>query len=182
MKAQARISKKSVYMPDKYQREVKKKIQSIIADGVGATGRKVDPLMEQYIALFYRHTPLDFLNEFQSAHLFAAAVENWKFVCNRNNAQQPRKVRVFNPAFEDDGWPSSRTIVEISTKDSPFILDSISAELTQRGYRIYEVMHPVLRLKRDKDGKIIKIFEKFTVRRQYHGCITILHRIFINFH
>ncbi len=146
-------------MPNTIQRRVNKQIKKIIEEGKGSSGRKSDPLLEKYIFQFYQYTPVEFLQASNMATLYTIAAESWKFVSVRDNTNENRKVRVFNPTTEKDGWSSPRTIIELNINDSPFILDSISAELIHRGYRIYEVVHPILRLKRDASGKITEIYD-----------------------
>ena len=46
------------------------------------------------------------------------------------------KVRVYNPDFEQHGWQSPHTVIEIVTDDMPFIVDSVTMELERHGYGI----------------------------------------------
>ena len=46
-------------------------------------------------------------------------------------------VRVYNPDFEQHGWQSTHTVVEIVTDDMPFLVDSMSMELNRQ-----DVGHP----------------------------------------
>lgn len=144
-------------MPEKYLKETLKLIDKIIAEGNKSSGRKGDPLFEKFIKLFYLRTPAEFLSEQKPAYLYASASEIWKFIIERKS-NEPRKVRVFNPDTTIHGWKSERTIVETCTTDSPFILDSLTAALTESGHRIYEVIHPILKMKR-VGGKITELYE-----------------------
>ena len=62
------------------------------------------------------------------------------------------KVRVYNPRFEEHGWQSTHTAVEIVTDDMPFLIDSVSMELNRRGFGVHLIIHPVLGVRRD-DGR-----------------------------
>ena len=42
-------------------------------------------------------------------------------------------MRVYNPQFEEHGWQSTHTAVEIVTDDMPFLIDSVSMELNRAG-------------------------------------------------
>ena len=53
------------------------------------------------------------------------------------------KVRVYNPQFEEHGWQSTHTAVEIVTDDMPFLIDSVSMELNRRGFGVHLIIHPV---------------------------------------
>ncbi len=116
-------------------------------------------LFGQFIKQFYQHASIGFLSPSDNKNLYAAALGNWNFIKDKD-AILPRKVRAFNPNKESHGWESERTIVELCTTDSPFILDSITAELTENKHKIYEVIHPVMRLLRDKEGHITQVFNR----------------------
>ena len=42
--------------------------------------------------------------------------------------------------FEDDGWQSTHTAVEIVTDDMPFLIDSIGMELNRRGFGVHLII------------------------------------------
>ena len=44
-------------------------------------------------------------------------------------------------------------VLEIINKDVPFIIDSISNELKQKGFDIHLIAHPIVHLHRDKKGE-----------------------------
>ena len=67
------------------------------------------------------------------------------------------KVRVYNPRFEEHGWQSTHTAVEIVTDDMPFLIDSVSMELNRRGFGVHLIIHPVLGVRRDDDGELLEI-------------------------
>ena len=46
---------------------------------------------------------------------------------SRTRAPGAAKVRVYNPEFEQHGWQSTHTAVEIVTDDMPFLVDSVDA-------------------------------------------------------
>ena len=145
-------------MPKKYLSKTLKRIEKIIEEGATLTGRKRNSLFEDYLRQFYRHAPYEYLSSIKPVFLYHAALGSWQFIYDRKASIQ-RRVRVFNPTMDKHGWESSRTIVELNTDDSPFILDSITAELIEHHYKIYEVMHPVLKLKRDARGKITELYD-----------------------
>jgi glutamate dehydrogenase len=61
-------------------------------------------------------------------------------------------VRAYNPNPETDGWKSSRTVIEAATDDMPFLVDSLAAELTRQGLVAHLVVHPIVAVRRDRDG------------------------------
>src|SRR5581483_7312892 len=42
-------------------------------------------------------------------------------------------VRVYTPSFDDHGWASTHSVVEVVVDDMPFLLDSVSMELVRQG-------------------------------------------------
>jgi len=85
--------------------------------------------------------------------LYAIALSNWKFISNFN---QPRsKIRIFNPTLEENGWTSSHTIIQILSRDMPFLIDSITSNLLEDGNVLHMLIHPVLEFNRDNGGKIV---------------------------
>src|ERR687894_673830 len=53
-------------------------------------------------------------------------------------------VRAYYPTFEQHGWQSPHTAVEIVSDDMPFIVDSVSMELSRREAGIHVLVHPVV--------------------------------------
>ena len=69
------------------------------------------------------------------------------------------KVNVYNPDFEQHGWQSPHTVIEIVSDDMPFIVDSVTMELGRQGYGIDLVIHPVVRVRRDDQGRLTEVLE-----------------------
>ena len=66
-------------------------------------------------------------------------------------------LRVYNPGFEEHGWQSTHTVVEMVTDDMPFLVDSLVMELNRHGATIHLMVHPVLYVVRDAQGLLIEI-------------------------
>src|SRR5689334_3757433 len=70
------------------------------------------------------------------------------------------KVRVYVPTREVDGWSAGgRTVIEIVTDDMPFLVDSVTAALTQADRDIDLVVHPQIVVRRDITGALLGIGE-----------------------
>src|SRR5919205_497817 len=54
------------------------------------------------------------------------------------------RVRVYNPTFEQHGWQSPHTAIEVVSDDMPFLVDSVSMELSRRELGIHVLVHPVI--------------------------------------
>ncbi|MBT7488030.1 MAG: NAD-glutamate dehydrogenase, partial [Rhodospirillales bacterium] len=66
-------------------------------------------------------------------------------------------IRAYNPTLKADGWKTNHSVVEIVADDMPFLVDSITALLNSRNLTVHLVVHPVLKAKRDKTGKLVRV-------------------------
>ena len=129
------------------------------ADSARASGQ-TDAAGEAVIQRYYRHVALDDLVDRSPADLAGAAASSAALAAQR--PQGTAKIRVLSPAAEADGWTtghSPRSVVEIVTDDMPFLVDSVTAELTRRGHGIYHVFHPVLAVDRDVAGNLREVYD-----------------------
>ena len=114
-------------------------------------GRDLDAALS-FIAAYYAGVSLDDLAERRPDDLYGAAAAHFNLARRRTPGEA--KVRVYNPEIEQHGWQSTHTIVEIVTDDMPFLVDSVRMVLNARGYTSHIVIHPVLGVRRDEDGRI----------------------------
>ena len=63
-------------------------------------------------------------------------------------------MRVYNPSTASDGWTSPHTIVEIVNDDMPFLVDSATAAINDRGSAVRLVIHPIISVARDENGEL----------------------------
>ncbi len=113
----------------------------------------ISAFAEQY---FRRTAPEDVLS-FTPENLYGATLGLFKFLSRRKPGEL--KLRVYNPRMEEHGWSTPHTVIEIITDDMPFLVDSVSAALGTAGYTIHQINHPVLKVKRDKAGKLTAILK-----------------------
>ena len=66
-------------------------------------------------------------------------------------------VRVFNPTIERDGYETVGSVIETSTDDSPFLVDSVNEELLARNLVVSRLLHPVIGTIRDAEGRIERV-------------------------
>jgi glutamate dehydrogenase len=108
---------------------------------------------EQFVHQYYAGTAAADLWEFEVMDLYGAALSHWNFAKQREPGSS--KIRVYNPQVEEHGWQSTHAIVEIVTDDMPFLVDSIRMAINRRGLTIHLLIHPVIRLRRDANGRAI---------------------------
>jgi glutamate dehydrogenase len=70
------------------------------------------------------------------------------------------KVQAISPSLDAHGWQSLHSVVQVVTDDMPFLVDSVSAELSQQGRSIRVVIHPRFWVKRDAQGELIEILDR----------------------
>ncbi len=69
------------------------------------------------------------------------------------------EVRVFNATLKQHGLESPHTMVQIVNDDMPFLVDSVTMALAGQGIGVHVLGHPVVRIQRDKAGRIQAIGE-----------------------
>ncbi|NYI06192.1 NAD-glutamate dehydrogenase [Allostreptomyces psammosilenae] len=107
---------------------------------------------EDLLRRYYRHTaPEDLLGR-DPVDLFGAAASHCALAADR--PQGTARVRVHNPSVAEHGWTSSHTVVEIVTDDMPFLVDSVSNELSRQQRGIHLAIHPQMVVRRDVAGAL----------------------------
>jgi glutamate dehydrogenase len=112
----------------------------------GAKAKVADAFVRRFFA---NVAPNDLIEE-ETEDLFGAAITMWAF--GRDRAPGTAKVRAYNPRFEEVGWQSTHTVIEIVNDDMPFLVDSVTAALNRRDLTVHLVIHPILAVTRDDKG------------------------------
>jgi len=76
----------------------------------------------------------------------------------RTRKRGKANVRLFNPALRSDG-ESTHTILQIVNDDMPFLVDSVTMALAEAGIGVHVLGHPILKIARDKSGKLAGVGE-----------------------
>ena len=50
---------------------------------------------------------------------------------------------MFSPTFDEHGFASPHTVVQVVTDDMPFLPDSLTTELSRHGFGLHLAIHPV---------------------------------------
>jgi glutamate dehydrogenase len=67
-------------------------------------------------------------------------------------------VRAFTPYRSEHGYETAGSVLETNTDDLPFLVDSVTAELSARGLRAVRVTHPIVGVQREGgSGRITAI-------------------------
>ncbi|MDQ1603146.1 MAG: glutamate dehydrogenase [Actinomycetota bacterium] len=114
------------------------------------------PGSDTYLQGYYRHVAGEDVLGRSSGDLYGAAASHLELALNR--PQGTASVRVLTPSEEDDGWRAGgHTVVEVVAEDMPFLVDSVTAELTRHGRAIHLVIHPLLTVRRDVSGRLLEV-------------------------
>jgi glutamate dehydrogenase len=115
---------------------------------------------EAFVRQYYRWVAPDDLAERNPLDVYGLALAHYNLA--RQRSPGATKVRVYNPQFEEHGWQSTHTAVEVVTDDMPFLTDSVTMELNRQGFGVHVVIHPVMTMRRDDDGRLTDVFDPHT--------------------
>jgi glutamate dehydrogenase len=110
---------------------------------------------EAFVRQYYRWVAPEDLAERDALDVYGLALAHFNLA--RRRPPGTTKVRVYNPQFEEHGWQSNHTAVEVVTDDMPFLTDSVTMELNRRGFGVHVVIHPVMGVRRDGDGRLTEV-------------------------
>ena len=110
---------------------------------------------EAFVRQYYRWVAPEDISERRELDLCGAALSHFDLA--RVRAPGTTKIRIYNPELEVNGWDGAHTAVEIVTDDMPFLIDSVGMELNERDFGVHLIIHPVLRVRRDDEGRLLEV-------------------------
>ncbi|MEU7137536.1 NAD-glutamate dehydrogenase [Streptomyces sp. NPDC046261] len=130
------------------------------AGGPHPTGPKGEGGLDQatlaaYLQRYYLHTAPEDLTGRDPVDIYGAAISHYRLAENR--PQGTANVRVHTPTVEENGWTSSHSVVEVVTDDMPFLVDSVTNELSRQSRGIHLVIHPQVIVRRDVTGRLLEV-------------------------
>ncbi|MFD7299122.1 NAD-glutamate dehydrogenase [Streptomyces sp. NPDC059897] len=108
-----------------------------------------------FLQRYYLHTAPEDLSDRDPVDVFGAAHSHYRLAENR--PQGTANVKVHTPTVEENGWTCSHSVVEVVTDDMPFLVDSVTNELSRQGRGIHVVIHPQITVRRDVTGKLLEV-------------------------
>ncbi|MFQ5566765.1 MAG: NAD-glutamate dehydrogenase domain-containing protein, partial [Paracoccaceae bacterium] len=126
------------------------KLDAVREIGAARLGKAEQAAFSEALDRFYANVSPDEVVEAQTEELYGAALALWKFGAKRQPGT-PR-VRLYNPRMSEHGWESPHSVLEVINDDMPFLVDSLTALLTERGIGIHSLLHPLLAITRDAKG------------------------------
>ncbi|MEM8878002.1 MAG: NAD-glutamate dehydrogenase [Pseudomonadota bacterium] len=137
----------------KREEDRRRALVSAAIKAAGGRGKGATIHQDIIDSLFSRAAPED-LDAYAPEDLASLADQTAKLISKRSADDQ--LIRVYNP--EPTGNSTSLddiTVIEALNDNMPFLLDSAMAELNERGLELRMVLHPILRIARDKKGAMM---------------------------
>ncbi|MFG2196346.1 NAD-glutamate dehydrogenase [Streptomyces sp. NPDC048639] len=115
-----------------------------------------------FLQRYYLHTAPEDLADRDPDDILGAALSHYRLAESR--PQGTANVRVHTPSVEENGWTCSHSVVEVVTDDMPFLVDSVTNELSRQGRGIHVVVHPQIVVRRDLTGQLIEVLPETSAR------------------
>ena len=140
---------------DETKDDLIEKVAALAANRKG-TGSPPGDAAAALVRSFYRHVAAEDITERSEDDLYGAAISQYRLAQHR--PQGTANIRVFTPAVAEHGWAASgHTVVEVVTDDMPFLVDSVTMELTEQSRDVHMVVHPQLLVRRDITGELLEV-------------------------
>ncbi|MFB9885083.1 NAD-glutamate dehydrogenase [Balneatrix alpica] len=104
------------------------------------------------------NAPLEDLAQRRQEDLYGAMLYGWHYLQQRQPGEI--KVRVYNPNYEQQGWQSGHTLVEVLCEDRAFIVDSLRMAINRYGMTIHTLQNAILPVERDEKGRLQQLHAK----------------------
>ncbi|WP_435744785.1 NAD-glutamate dehydrogenase [Nocardioides sp. SYSU DS0663] len=109
----------------------------------------VDGLVRGY----YRHVPAEDLVDRNPGDVYGAVASHYRLAEQR--PQGRAAVRVLTPTLAEHGWSAGgHSVVEVVIDDMPFLVDSLTMELSRQQRDVHVVIHPQVDVLRDVTGAL----------------------------
>ena len=135
----------------------KKALLKQVSDRLGK-GKYKNDVSGPFLKQCYRRVPYEDLSMASPEKLAAIVTGQLGFMETRKPGQL--LLRVYQPTMKKDGWESEHTVVELVNDDKPFLVASASLAMSEMGLGIHLVVHPVIRVERDKGGKLKRVLPR----------------------
>ena len=106
---------------------------------------------QHFLEIFYSDNKISDFENYSVEDLYFAVLHSFNFFCEKKNSVS--RVKISNPKQDKEGFDAQYTFIDIVNKDMPFLVDSVVAFLDKNGFKIKNVIHPVYKVCRDKNGE-----------------------------
>ncbi len=130
-------------------------IDKVVAHARGKVRGDHTATIEAFLRQYYRGVAPDDLVARTVVDLYGAALAHLSLA--RQRPLGTPKVHIYTPEFDQHGWQSTHSVVEIVTDDMPFLVDSVAMELNRHGSGIHLIVHPIVTVRRDPAGELVDV-------------------------
>ncbi|MGB0101425.1 MAG: NAD-glutamate dehydrogenase, partial [Nocardioides sp.] len=117
------------------------------------TGGPPHDAVDRLITAYYRHVAAEDISERTAEDLYGAFASHYKTADSR--PQGTARVRVLTPTTAEHGWSADgHSVVEVVVDDMPFLVDSLTMELSRLLHDVHVVVHPLFDVTRDITGAL----------------------------
>jgi glutamate dehydrogenase len=114
-------------------------------------------LLTPFVQCYYaRIHPADLASR-QVPDLYGAAMDHLGFGRERRPGEV--RLRTYAPDQDRYGYVSPHSIVELVVEDMPFLVDTMTMEISRHGFGLHLVVHPVITVRRDKEGRLVEVLK-----------------------
>ncbi len=126
-------------------------LRSYTQEHAGSTAHS----LADFVSAYFENADPDEIQTRGPATLLAMANAHWRLLASHRTPQSA-KIRVFNPTLAEDGFVSEHSVIQIVHDDMPFLVDSVTMAVNRSGRTAHWIVHPLLLVQRDADGKVVK--------------------------
>lgn len=121
----------------------------------------------EFIRQFFRTVAYEDLSVWAVEDLYGASVNFWALLHERQ--ENETKIRIYNPDFEKHGWQSTHTVIEVLSKDMPFIVDSLKIVVNRMGLACHLSIHTGgIALQRNEQGVLTHVIPREKAAKAKH--------------
>ena len=129
---------------------------ALIAAAGQLLGNSHREIPADFVAEIFAHAVPEDLLRYDPRQLAELAADAWSLLAVRKPGVPNIRLDTVGPG-EVRERRRDESVLEIVNDDMPFLVDSVLAELADRGVDVHFVVHPVLTVERDKAGRLIAI-------------------------
>ena len=118
-------------------------------------GRENSAGVEPFLSRYFLHVAAEDVLDWPPVELYEVAWGHRDFAMTRPPGAA--KVRVVSFDSDQLAGRAAHTLVEIVTDDMPFLVDSVTQELSRHDIAIYLVVHPQFVVRRDLEGRLLEV-------------------------
>ncbi|MEJ7834100.1 MAG: NAD-glutamate dehydrogenase, partial [Nocardioides sp.] len=132
--------------------ELIEKATNLAQQGKG-TGGPPHGEVGSLLRAYYRHVAPEDVADRSDVDVYGALASHFKLAGNR--PQGTAQVRIFTPTLSEHGWSAAgHSVVEVVVDDMPFLVDSLTMELSRQLRDVHLVIHPNFDVVRDITGAL----------------------------